>query len=376
MKKISLFIMLMASMLVLSSCTEDYNADVAAPQAWEQEELTTAPVLTLTPSAAIVLDDVTEESVQLVTSSISNLPADAELSAMTILATIEGSDVKYEVKNVNGLVLVEDLQDALEAFYDRSVVARELILMATQSVLSEGEAIYLTSGDITVTVTPLEPYDPGFYYLVGGVQGWVPDDKSIIMMPIPGEDTKFTITTDLSRAEANEPNFKISVGTNEEGWDGLFYGSIVDGATDLSGALTDNNPGAIMCPTSEFYTLTIDMMAPSYTLELLADQAPVEYASIGLVGAFSGWGTDPDPILEEVAPHLWAYVGFVHAAAGELKLRADNDWTTSWGAAAATAIEGTTSMGLELNGQNLNVPAGTYNFYFNDITGHLYIIAQ
>lgn len=56
MKKISLYLSLLASMFVISSCTEDYNKDVAEPQAWDQEAVFEMSDYSLTAASDINLD--------------------------------------------------------------------------------------------------------------------------------------------------------------------------------------------------------------------------------------------------------------------------------------------------------------------------------
>ena len=54
--------------------------------------------------------------------------------------------------------------------------------------------------------------------------------------------------------------------------------------------------------------------------------------------------------------------------AGGLKFRANHDWAINWG---ATLNVSDINYGVGVgNGDNISVPAGTYNVFFNDITGN------
>ena len=87
-----------------------------------------------------------------------------------------------------------------------------------------------------------------------------------------------------------------------------------------------------------------------------------------MVGAFNGWNAgDTQYDMTEIAPHNW-FIGGVVLTAGELKFNADDAWTDSWGNPDANI--GDKNYGKTIyNAGNMNVPAGTYDVFFNDITG-------
>ena len=92
-----------------------------------------------------------------------------------------------------------------------------------------------------------------------------------------------------------------------------------------------------------------------------------QFEFISLIGDFNSWGADVD--LTQVTPHNWYIENFTVAADGGLKFRSGHDWgdNPNWG---ATANIGDTNYGEGVKGgANITVPAGTYNIYFNDITG-------
>ena len=111
--------------------------------------------------------------------------------------------------------------------------------------------------------------------------------------------------------------------------------------------------------------MTVDFDAITYAWTKCENQIPTEYTNISLIGDFNGWGDDAD--LEQIAPHNWAISNFVVESAGGLKFRANHDWTVNWGATLNVAD---VNYGVGVgNGDNISVPAGTYNVFFNDITG-------
>lgn len=167
----------------------------------------------------------------------------------------------------------------------------------------------------------------------------------------------------------NQWSLKIWDEDNFGNWDTAF-GSVADGSTDATGILTNSDAGAFG-PNADggYYTLTIDMGAKTYSWEAVTPSA--EYSSVSLIGDFNSWGDDIDMTQLAGAPHNW-YVRAAIPSDGGLKFRADHDWVTSWGTDDATAIGDVYY--LAPGAGNITVPAGTYDFYLNDITGRWNIV--
>ena len=68
--------------------------------------------------------------------------------------------------------------------------------------------------------------------------------------------------------------------------------------------------------------------------------------------------------------HNWIFRNFTVATDGELKFAANNGWTYNWGVIAFPFGHG------EQDGYNIPVEAGTYDVYFNDITGDFNFIKK
>jgi len=78
-----------------------------------------------------------------------------------------------------------------------------------------------------------------------------------------------------------------------------------------------------------------------------------------LLATPDGWQSDMDMTQSTFDSHIW-YINGITLEDGELKFRADNDWTDSWGD----------------NGGNISVSSGTYDIWFNDITGDYILILK
>lgn len=220
--------------------------------------------------------------------------------------------------------------------------------------------------EMTYEITPIVLASQ--YYMVGGLQGWSDSKKTCLFTPegdnVQSYTTKWTGAWDL----------KIWAAADFGNWDAA-YGCPVDGDNSPSGTLTNSGAGAISAPSAEFYKFTIDMNTFTYTWTKLDNQSPTEYTNISLIGEFNGWGGDFE--LEQVTPHNW-YAVFIQEADGQLKFRANHDWSTNWGFGDNgewNVTEGTNKIGANGAG-NIYVPAGTYAVYLNDITNSMMFIAQ
>ena len=206
------------------------------------------------------------------------------------------------------------------------------------------------------------------YYVVGDVQGWSDSKKTCLFTP--GENNILSYTTKWK----GEYDLKIWDANSFGNWDAA-WGCAVDGDNSPSGNLINSGAQAISAPSAEFYTFTIDLNTMTYTWTKLANQSPTEYTNISLIGEFNGWGGDFE--LEQVTPHNW-YAIYTQAADGQLKFRANHDWSTNWGFGNDMDWNVTDAFNkIGSNGAgNIFVPAGTYAVYLNDITGSMMFVAQ
>jgi starch-binding outer membrane protein SusE/F len=128
---------------------------------------------------------------------------------------------------------------------------------------------------------------------------------------------------------------------------------------------THNTGGNITVPTDGYYKITLNSIDNTLTIVATAS-SPASYTTIGLIGAFNGWGTDVALTPTETSNnHIW-YTTFTLGADSEFKLRANAGWTNNWGAGKFPFGVGTN------NGANIPGKTGTYVAMFNDIDGTFY----
>ena len=155
---------------------------------------------------------------------------------------------------------------------------------------------------------------------------------------------------------ANTWGFKLTVAPS---WDNPQYGA-GEGANSIA---IDGGNIQITEP-SGFYQLTVNTDNNTYSIFAISQMSLIGSA----VNGDSSWGTDYDLTFNL---DNMAWEGTYEMTDGEYKIRANHDWTLSWGG----SLEEMTSQ----NGANLSIEAGTYKFSFKpncDGQGVLTVEAQ
>ena len=214
--------------------------------------------------------------------------------------------------------------------------------------------------DYTYSIKQIAPE----YYLVGALQSWSDQNMSCLMTAETAMVQNFTTKW------TGDANMKIWLGSDFGKWDNAFGSASGDGVNTAEGKLKAGG-GAIVCPEKgAYYTFTADFSTMTYKWTKLANQNPTEFKNVSLIGVGGKWNEGDDIDLEQVAPHNW-YLAKQEIPAGGLKIRADHKWRDdgNWGFAEGQKFESKGTLITSGGSSNISVPAGTYNIYFNDITG-------
>ena len=214
--------------------------------------------------------------------------------------------------------------------------------------------------DYTYSIKQIAPE----YYLVGALQSWSDQNMSCLMTAETAMVQNFTTKW------TGDANLKIWLGSDFGKWDNAFGSASGDGVSAAEGKLKANG-GAIVCPEKDaYYTFTADFSTMTYKWTKLANQNPTEFKYVSLIGVGGKWNEGDDIDLKQVAPHNW-YLAKQEIPAGGLKIRADHKWRDdgNWGFAEGQNYESKGTLITSGGSSNIPVPAGTYNIYFNDITG-------
>ena len=214
------------------------------------------------------------------------------------------------------------------------------------------------------------------YYPVGTLTGWNANTKTAAMFPTSGNTV--TMTTYFTGAW----DMRMWPAENFGNWDkGKAIGISENGGNAASGSLCWNteNDGNLASPEAGYYTLDCDYKNMTYQWTKHSDQAPATYEKIGLVGANDDWGNDI--FLTQVTntsgndhpTHLWYALDVkIDYCSWGVQFRANAAWDKQWGKGDQGFPFGESNTTSNIEG----VEPGTYNIYFNDITGHYYFVAQ
>ena len=270
-------------------------------------------------------------------------------------------EIQNDPKGVVGVT--KDGDDAMSGTLVTSVTKDDGTTDAPNAAKIAKAGIYqitINMMDYTYSIKQISPE----YYLVGALQSWSDQNMSCLMTAETAMVQNFTTKW------TGDANLKIWLGSDFGKWDNAFGSAAGDGVSAAEGKLKANG-GAIVCPEKNaYYTFTADFSTMTYKWTKLANQNPTEFEYVGLIGVGGKWSDGDDIDLKQVAPHNW-YLAKQEIPAGGLKIRADHKWRDdgNWGFGEGQNYENKGTLITSGGSGNIPVPAGTYNIYFNDITG-------
>ncbi|MCR5712834.1 MAG: DUF5115 domain-containing protein [Prevotella sp.] len=204
------------------------------------------------------------------------------------------------------------------------------------------------------------------YYVVGVPNGWSTENKTCLMYALGAN--KFSYTTSWN----SQWSMKFWSEEHFGDWNAAFGGE--NGSTAATGSLIFGGDadgcGAIGPSDSQVWAVfTADMGSRTYEWTII-DAPTAEYNAISVIGGFNEWKDEGEIELTQLesAPHNW-YARATIAQDTELKFRANHNWDVNWGGDGSAAIS-KDKYYVTPGGDNIVVPAGTYDFFLNDITGN------
>lgn len=244
-------------------------------------------------------------------------------------------------------------------------VQQDLDIRVTATTKSTGGTIEKVSNIVTFKVTPYVAFKNLFLVGDATAAGWSTNNNNQAVYRDPVNVNKFYFTGKFGTSM-----FKLietlGVDTWQPQW-GLKSGSVANS--------DGGEPNPFTISSSGYYSFEIDILAKTYSLTSYADSM-TNYSTIGLIGGFNSWGGDLALSQSSFDSHQWSLKGITFPA-GEVKFRAEGSWSVSWGPTAALQSVSTLSgVGVKQDGQNINLEAGTYDVYFNDIDGRYQFIKK
>lgn len=260
---------------------------------------------------------------------------------------------------------------------DKVSVTVEALPLADKGNDHALETYKTTSAPLELTITPfLATVRPDLYFLVGdlsgrdGAPGWNEKNNDHIFFADDNSALTYHYYGYLKAGAA----FKIFPEASIGSWDNVL--GIQDGKLDTGG-------GNIELPADSpagYYQITLTVNRGKLDpAKAILSFTPIDVSTkptfdkIGIIGT-AGIDWDHDLLLEQskTEPHLWIGRG-IELKEGEFKLRANAAWSTNWGGQEKEKFP--TDFGIAEGGENWKVTAkeaGTYDVYFNDLTGNYF----
>ena len=330
MKKYLLYSLLGVAALSATSCNEDFNEDVAAPQQWEQEAAITLPGLSISPVATVDLATASD-SVTIFNPSVSGtLPEGATLDNFRVDLVAESGSTTLNA-STTGKVATTELQAVIEKAYGKRPTERTFTATVYANIMNNGQASLL-KGETTVKAIPVAPQISQHYYLIGAPSAWDPtcvtmpfnhsnkdvyeDPVFSIVFPVADGETWFAVTDDIT-VEKNDWSqvFGCAEGNGNNGEEGT-----LKRRADLT---DDGSFKVVVNGDAKFIKMTLNMMEYTYKIEKL------NFAEfIYVPGNHQGWAPDKAPALQ--SPNFdGVYVGYTYLN-GNFKFTKERNWNAEY----------------------------------------------
>lgn len=208
-------------------------------------------------------------------------------------------ELPVTVSDNKAYVSGEDLIDAHRTIFGKNPEPKTVYYRITPIVEKDGVDYQWGGSDVLVandsyleSIPAVRPIDSAYYFL-SDATGWdlAAPSKFTHSDADVYDDPIFTIKF---KSANNNCYWKIApqatVDLND--WNATFYGTEVDGNTDLTGILFEGSDGVVQAgclAESATYTLTINMETLEYTFEQSSAGA-----GIYVRGGMNGWGCDKD----------------------------------------------------------------------------------
>jgi hypothetical protein len=370
MKKQYTFIVALLLAFMAAACTQDYK-DWAEPQSNQQEEAVAGLSGTFTggADAAIVMDNVASDSVEVLKLSSWTAPEGSTLAVKSLTAD-DIYPISFGVRVDQNTVMAPaaELASMVQTVYNsRASVVRNIKLTPVASAITpKGEALMLGGvEDVSITLKPqaTPALDPDGYVLVGSFNQWSAAG-ALPFVKDASVSTLYTLTTEFT----STPNeFKVlpaaAVASGSIDWSMTSYGSTAESEGLSEGLLEWNNGRNFSFPAASRMKMTIDLADFRFTVK--DDSAPTE---LFMTGSEYGWGNTWRPLVpvNDTKGSFWGL--FYFSSGSEVKFAPQADWGNDFGFKGSTISQSSIDLaGLSDSGNLMVANAGWYIVYVSVI---------
>ena len=290
----------------LAACNEDFNEDVASPQANAQAELVSY-TLSATTTGTIDLNTVSADTVQVAAYT----PISATAGTTDYVLIVDDT-ASYTI-SAGGYISADTLQNIVVSRYGRTPTARSISAVVrsyvkTADASADTVTIVGQSSALTLSVVPQALYTTPYYTLTVGGNTYTTTHSSTNVY----DDPAFTLT--FEAAAGSTWTLADSAGT--------LLGVNGDAAA-LTGTLSYESTTAGTIATESWYRLDLDMQTRTYTLTAL-EVSPYLWTP----GNQNGWSHAQAEKLYSASMNM-VYTGFLRLN-GEFKFTAKNGWVDGY----------------------------------------------
>lgn len=380
MKKFSIFLLTIVAFIGFTAC--EHDDDVVFVAQPDPEGImfvsTTAESYTLTSQTAdntaerFVWSEVDFDAPTTVTYELQGAPT-SDFSDLTSIGTTGDNNLGVTVSQMMTLAAAAGLDNDPET-EDMPNSGQIFFRVRAYAGNDGGNGLSEVSETMAINVVlpeAEEEAEPGkmnlFFVGDATAAGWNNNNNNTPLFRHSDNDNMFSFTGRFAGGDDVE-GFKLLevLGQWQPQWGGT------DGTLAVNAGDSDD-PAAFSVDSDAYYTLNLNTEDMTYTFESYDASGAATYGSIGIIGPAQsgGWDADTDMTQSEFDPHIW-YINGLELTDGEFKFRADDDWADNWGAASGE-LSGQANYGA---GDNMTAVAGTYDIWFNDITGRYILIPQ
>jgi hypothetical protein len=367
MKKFNILLLFVTGLLAFSACTDSMDPVINSMKDSDNKAISFV-LNTPSNSSYTLIAENANSIIDIFTCEQPNygFPAAVTYTVQVCKGNNEFKDFQALATKVQGEkipIKTFELNDAMNALKMSNSKVAYTVDFRLKAFINDSVPV-LYSNTVSMTVTPYSGARTPMYF-VGNIfnNGWNNNDLTMrIFADSDMNDMLYTYTGYVKSGS----EFKII--QNPGDW-GTQWGYGSDGVLSTNGG----NIGGFAA--DGYYTMTFDLNNNKYTITPYTG-AVTEYNQISFIGAFNGWGADLDLTQSSFDKHIWINTNVVIPSDGELKLRVNHDWGTSFGGSNGLWKEKQGQFAKFDGGDNVKVKAGTYFVKFNDITKHIIMIAK